>query len=61
MKTNSMRNLTLALTFNKFVKAGCNRGECSAQKLLEMIISQLIAILALDSDHFAEKCFTYVS
>ena len=53
MKTNSKRNLTMALTFNKFVKAGRNRGEYSAQRLLEMIIIQSVAILVLDSDHFA--------
>ena len=39
--------LTLALTFDKFIEAGRNRGECSAQKLLEMIISQSVAILVL--------------
>ena len=61
MKTNSMRNLTLALTFNKFVKAESNRRGRCVQKLLEMIISQSVAILVLDSDHFAEKCVTYVS
>ena len=61
MKTNSMRNLTLALTFNKFVKVGRNREECGAQKLLKMIIGQSIAMLVDDSDHFAEKCFAYAS
>ena len=40
---------------------GHNRGKCSAQKLLEMIINQSVAILVFDSDHFAEKCFTSVS
>ena len=55
IKTNSMRNLTSALTCDKFIKAGRKRGGCSAQKLLEMIIAQLVAILVLDSDHFAEE------
>ena len=47
MKANSMRNLTLALTFNNFIKAGRNRGGYIAQKLLEMIINQSVAILFL--------------
>ena len=61
MNTNSMQNSTLALTFKKFIKVGRNSGGRCAKKLFEMIINQLVAILVPDSDHFAEKCFTYLS